>query len=226
MDLSLKERIVQVLLVSPKSTGEIAKKLGYIDKKGNGRYNVVSPYLKELEASGLLRSEKIERKSHGPPPTIYNIVYEFPALQKLIENHPKLLQDLQSNDMILSMLVKKHSWIYKSDKDLNEEHSDTPKEELKVKLKLSEDFFKICLANEPENLRKIFDDIYGSTDESLLDDEFELEQKGQTTHPPPFNRYYKCTEIIFTSCFYHDILTGHEKTKAVEYVKKRFKERY
>ena len=43
-----KIKILKTLLESPRTTGEIAIELGYIDDKGYGRYNVVNPDLQTL----------------------------------------------------------------------------------------------------------------------------------------------------------------------------------
>ncbi len=256
MDLSLREKILQTLLKSPKSTGEIAKKLGYIDKNGNGKYNVVSPDLEKLEASGLIRSQKVKRKTHGPPPTIYNIVCELPVTQKLLGKHPVLVQDLQNNDNILSMLVERHSWIFKlpipipshytfddegnakidiPSKVLNDAYLLEAKEKLKLKLGLSADFFKICIINEPDNLKNIFDEIFWQTKdgkiyefirESLAEEQhinYGLSPPSPRNHPTT-NFYSKCSDIIFKSCVYHDIFTGHKNAKAIEYLKKMIKD--
>jgi hypothetical protein len=316
MDLTLRAKILQTLLKSPKSTGEIAKKLGYIDKNRNGKYNVVGPDLEKLKESGLIRSQKIKGKTHGPPPTIYNIVYEFPVIQKLSDEHPKLIQDLQSNDTILSMLVKKHGWIFKPptpisipefekledtpcpetqipehkfdnmkarakagddllalekrlieiepeylalkkgieeilterDKECNKAYLRESEKKLKRKLELSADFFKICILNEPDNLKNIFDEIFWQTREGQL---YQLMQEAikkyrvvtvaSYTTPnkkitlvtenfppsprkhPSTNLYSKCSDIIFESCVYHDVLTGHKNATAIEYLKEMIK---
>lgn len=256
MNLTLREKILQTLLKSPKSTGEIAKELGYTDKNGNGKYNVVSPDLGKLEASGLIHSQKVIRGTHGPPPTIYNIVHELPIIQKLLEKHPILIQDLQINDTILSMLVERHSWIFKlpiqipshykfdddrnakidiPSKELNNSYTNKAKKDLRLKLELSNAFFKIFLLNEPDTLKNIFDEIFWQTEEGQLY-KFIRESLVREQHansklfPPsprdhPTNNFYsKCSAILFKSCIYYDTFTGNKNNKAIEYIKKMIRD--
>ena len=59
--------ILETLLESPKTTGEIAKALGKIDKNGNGKYNVVVDDLKRLKKLGFISSKIEKKKGHMDP---------------------------------------------------------------------------------------------------------------------------------------------------------------
>ena len=100
--------ILKTLLESPKTTGEIAKALGKIDKNGNGKYNVVADDLKRLKKLGFI-SSKIEKKTgaRGPPPTVYNIIYDVKTIIDILNSHNSLLTSLQKNDKIIDLIIEK-----------------------------------------------------------------------------------------------------------------------
>lgn len=104
-DLTIKEKILKTLLESPKTTGKIAIELGYIDKNGHGRYNIIKPDLNTLKQYGFIHSFK-SKKSVGAPATTYEIVYEIESLKRIIDKYPPLISDLQKSDKIISMLAE------------------------------------------------------------------------------------------------------------------------
>lgn len=111
IDLTIKKKIIKTLLESPKTTGEIAIELGYIDDKGHGKYNIIKPDLNTLERYGFIHGSKKKIKSPGAPATTYDIVYEISALSKILEKYSILISDLQRNNIVSNMLVKKQQWL-------------------------------------------------------------------------------------------------------------------
>ncbi len=105
-DLTLKEKILQKLLESPKTTGELTVSLGY----EKGKYNAIDKDLKTLVSEHLISHEKRKADgARGQPPTLYDVVYEIPILQKMWVEYEdsQLSLSMQKNEKILSMLVKK-----------------------------------------------------------------------------------------------------------------------
>ena len=103
--MSVKERIIRTLLISPKTTNEITMALGNEDKK----YNAVDKDLKTLQSDGFIHYEKIKIPGKtGPVAKTYDIVYEIPRLKALLIKYPSLISDMQKNDKIISLLIDKH----------------------------------------------------------------------------------------------------------------------
>jgi len=196
---------------------------------------------------------------------------DIQTLRQITEKYPSLISDLQKNDKFLSILIEKHSWIFKlpkliperrlivetpgheiprpeyelnddweampskPDKELNEAYLLEAEAKLKLKLELSPDFFKICILNDPDNLKDIFDEIFWQTKEgqfyefireSILEEQNIISElfPPSPRNNPADNFYPKCSDIIFESCVHHDILTGYKNTEAVDYLKKMIKD--
>ena len=130
--MSVKERIIRTLLISPKSTNEIAMALGNEDKK----YNAVDKDLKTLQSGGFIHYKKIKIPGKtGPVAKTYDIVYEIQHLRALLIKYPSLISDMQKNDEIISLLVDKYK-------------SDIRFEILGDLLPLSTSFFRNYLTND------------------------------------------------------------------------------
>ena len=133
--MSVKERIIRTLLISPKTTNEITMALGNEDKK----YNAVDKDLKTLQSDGFIHYEKIKIPGRtGPVAKTYDIVYEIPRLRALLIKYiksPSLISDMQKNDKIISLLIDKYK-------------SDIRFEILGDLLLLSASFFKNYLTND------------------------------------------------------------------------------
>jgi hypothetical protein len=97
VEITNKEKIVKSLLESPKSTGEIAKDLGFIDAKGYGRYNFVLSDLHTLEQYGFIHRIKNETKKPGKKPTTYELVYNIETIRKIALEYPFIVDDLQNS---------------------------------------------------------------------------------------------------------------------------------
>ncbi len=128
-ELTIKDKILKTLLESPKTTGEIAMELGYIDEKGHGRYNIIGSDLNTLEQYGFIHRIEKKEKRPGAPATTYDIVYKYDHLRKILKKYPFLISDLQKSDKILSMLT-------------NNVKPDTFVETFKNMLRLSSSFFE------------------------------------------------------------------------------------
>lgn len=105
-DSTNKIKILKTLLESPKTTGEIAIKLDYIDEKGYGRYNVIESDLNTLEQYGFIHRIEEKKKRPGAPATTYDIVYEYSVLRDIVKEYSPLISDLQKSDKIISMLAE------------------------------------------------------------------------------------------------------------------------
>ncbi len=103
--MSVKERIIRTLLISPKTTNEITMALGNEDKK----YNAVDKDLKTLQSNGFIHYEKKKILGRtGPVAKTYDIVYEIQHLRALLIKYPSLISDMQKNDEIISILIDDH----------------------------------------------------------------------------------------------------------------------
>lgn len=129
-ELTVKEKIIKILLKSPRTTGDIAKDLGYIDNKGFGKYNAIEKDLKTLQSAGIIGYEK--RKipgKRGPVPTTYFLKMDksgleqvdqkfafdalrvdISAIMKIAENYPLLISELQKNEWVRYRIAQKHRW--------------------------------------------------------------------------------------------------------------------
>lgn len=158
-----------MLLDSPKTTGELAKSLNYIDKNGRVQYNVIDKDLEALEKKGIIHSSKVKKTGvAGAPPATYEILYETSVLISLLGEYPFLIEDYQKNDNILDMLLKKHPsfssphnlMFYKLSAIEVEARIQKERDDFKKKLKSSQTFFKICFMNDSENIVNIFTHMY------------------------------------------------------------------
>lgn len=137
---TIKQKILQTLISNgPKKTGQIAKELGYIDKKtGYGQYNVIKPDCNKLVNDKHIHEIEPVIKTRGNPGTTYDIIYKMDNLKKLLNEYHSLLQDLQANDKIRSMILEKFNYFKNNEFLYNE---------FKLKLLVSPTFFKWCLSS-------------------------------------------------------------------------------
>lgn len=118
-------------------------------------------------------------------------------MRDLFKKYPSIVPDLQNNDKILDMLLDKHPELCLKEyppelierfreavKDAKEalyfenylksfvEGIEPGKNEFKKYLKISPDFFEICLLNEPEYItQKVSFMYYGFANEYVFDEE-------------------------------------------------------
>lgn len=138
-EFTIKERILKTLLESPKTTGQIAITLGYIDDKGHGKYNIIKPDLNTLEQNGFIHRIEQKVKRPGAPATTYDIVYEISKLRDLFKKYPILISDLQKNNKVIDSIVADTSSIFDKKYNLNEFLTMFRK-----MLSLSPSFFENC----------------------------------------------------------------------------------
>ena len=72
-----KELILGSLLGSPRTTGQLARELKYVDKKGNAGYSIIGDDLEDLVENGYIESKKVKSGKPGITPTLYSIVSTF-----------------------------------------------------------------------------------------------------------------------------------------------------
>lgn len=94
-----------------KTTGQLLIAL----EKDKDRYNAIVNDLKKMAEDGWLRSKK-EPVSGAPGehPTWYDIIYEESVLKKILkyyDDYLKLLNIMQKNKIIQSILIRKHYWL-------------------------------------------------------------------------------------------------------------------
>ncbi len=102
-ELTIKERIIKTLLESPKTTGEIAIELGYIDVNHHGKYNIINTDLKTLKQYGFINGKKQKRHT-GAPATTYDIVYEISSLRDVVKKYVSIIPDLQKSDKVIGLV--------------------------------------------------------------------------------------------------------------------------
>lgn len=102
----MKGKILKTLLESPKRTGEIVTALRYHERA----YHNVDDDLSELVTDRIIRIIETVKKTVGRPGTTYDIVYNRNNLQKIFEEYPSLLPDLQKNESVINLILAEHKW--------------------------------------------------------------------------------------------------------------------
>lgn len=243
--LTIKEKILKLLLESSKTTGEIAKELGYVDKNGMGKYNNIKADLNTLQSYGFIHYSKTKKQGiPGPVPTTYEIVYEISILREMLQKYPSLISDLPKNERILTMLANE---FYKNLPEKLLDHEQF-KSEIRVfahYLKGSRSFFKLVLLNSPETLIGRFDKIYAFTRDGIyrqiIEDSIKKKIEGKqplkalreeslkTKFPSGLTLQDKKTlkllqefnDSVFESCVKSDILKGVYNQSSIDYITKK-----
>lgn len=78
----------------------------------------------------------------------WRLKHDIETIMQIVERYPKLLSNLQKNDEVLNMVLKKHVLLV----NLNEFIYKKNLLSFKAKLIISPTFFKICLRNSPQTL--------------------------------------------------------------------------
>lgn len=174
---SIRTRILDVLIENHHTTGDIAKKLGYVDANGHGEYKNIAADLKKLKKLGLIYGKKISRPGiSGAKPTSYFINTELSALRKMAVLFPIRIKKMQSAWWILEHLKERHMGLVMAYID-DEKHSNlftSPRiftdEEMARNLKycengmgslmgMSTSFFEICLYYDFDDFGDFIDKI-------------------------------------------------------------------
>jgi hypothetical protein len=234
-DSTNKIKILKILLESPKTTGEIAIELGYLDKKGHGKYNIINSDLKTLTQYGFIHRFAEKKKRPGAPATTYDIVYELSVLRELLKKYPLLISDLQKSDKIRALIGRE---FYK-DLPRIKEYED----EVNFFSRLligSPTFFKLVLSTPENVLSERFISIYAHTPDGIYrgiveqsieksreemgfkktmkffpEDHLTIEDRKNIKLMQEFH------DAIFETCVYSDILNGIFNPSAVDYIHKK-----
>lgn len=221
-----KGRILGSLLNSSKTTAELARELGYVDPEGVPRYNIIDKDLKALKKSGYIRSQALRLQKPGNSPTLYSIAPNIQNLRNILKEYPDLITEMQSSELALTCILSEHSnLIYISPKE--EYVKDVrdiklrvsiDKEELKDKLQLSAEFFKIFLINDKNKLMHRIRKLIRASGEQVQADIFVVNSsldnlviRGETIAG---------ISMAFKACINIDIMNGQSNTKAEEYIAK------
>lgn len=218
-----KERILGRLLNSPKTTAELARELGYIGPEGVPRYNIIDKDLKALKKSGFIRSQALRLQKPGNSPTSYSIIPDIQNLRNILKEYPDLIAEMQSSELALACILSEHSnLIYISPKEeYVEEIADIKqrvcidKEDLKEKLQLSAEFFKIFLINDKNKLMHRIRKLVRASGEHVQAEIFVI--NGNSDNLVIRSETIAGISMAFKACVYMDIMTGQSSIKAEEY---------
>jgi predicted transcriptional regulator len=100
------ERILASLLESSKTTAELAKELGYVNKQGTPRYNIIERNLRKLVDNGYITGEKKKVTKVGSTPTLYSIVFDISILKNMMEDYPHLVTQMQKSTLVRDKIVR------------------------------------------------------------------------------------------------------------------------
>ncbi len=105
---SNKERILDGLLESSKTTGELATELGYVDPDGTPRYKIIGRDLDTLEENGCIESKKVNLRKGRQDSTSYSIVSSIQNLSQILKQYPDLTSKMQRKDSISENIFREH----------------------------------------------------------------------------------------------------------------------
>ncbi|MCD4822771.1 MAG: helix-turn-helix domain-containing protein [Methanococcoides sp.] len=184
-DKSMKEKILEELIYGPKTTGELAKSLGYEDDEGYGKYNTIRNALNSLYTEGIVDTEK-KKVGDGPGriPTVNSIIESIVVLRKISEEYPGLVTIIRDKPdyNFLEIIFNEHKQLifdlveydvkvgsFKPIKDNVIEHMvEYIGGTFEYHLSKSPNFYHLCLSNDSDALEKkcrFFKDYGGFTDE-------------------------------------------------------------
>ena len=138
-----KERILVELLNGEKSTGELCKALGYVKNK-IPQYKVIERDLKTLYSQGFLSRRK--GKTGGRPGTFWGIKANLSNLRRILDRYPTLGNHMQNSDLVLNAIIEAYAPVY----GIHSKEREHWKKFFRNALRLSWNFFKLHLYNEPE----------------------------------------------------------------------------
>jgi predicted transcriptional regulator len=104
-----KELILGSLLVSPKTTGQLACELNYVNTKGIAGYSTIRKDLQDLVENGYIEGEKVKSGKLGIPPTLYSTVLNIQNLKPILEEYPRLMPKMQKNASISKNILSHYS---------------------------------------------------------------------------------------------------------------------
>jgi len=152
--IKIESRILISLLDDSKTTGQIARELGYIDEAGKPLYNYVLPPLRRLERKGILSSYKLGvGVGVGAPPTLWMININEDTLKKLVNDYPECIPNMQRNELIIEFICANHI------DHFPEESRKIWRDLFKEMVKSSPNFLKILVNKTIQELIDIFHDL-------------------------------------------------------------------
>ncbi|WP_292388747.1 winged helix-turn-helix domain-containing protein [Methanosarcina sp. UBA5] len=233
-----KGKILDLLLDSPKTTAELAHELGYVNSEGIARYNVIDKDLKKLVENRYLKSVKVKKEQKsGNTPTLYSINFSIQNLRAMIEDYPFLTSKMKRNDIVLEAIFSECSNFIRSNKykyEINQNKDEhkrifcdfsfvIDKEDLKKRSQLSEEFFKLFLINDTDQLAfhtwvlaKTFNENLSTKvckKESNLNDKIVNSDNKPTKQEINFG-----LDVVFKACVIKDIVDGRSSIDAIEYL--------
>ncbi|MCX9026530.1 MAG: hypothetical protein OIN85_10625 [Candidatus Methanoperedens sp.] len=239
-ELTIKERILKALLESPKTTGNLAIELGYVDEKGYGKYNFIKADLNTLEEDyRFIHRIEQQKKNPGKPPTTYDIVYKISVIKKIWDKYPELKTDLLKSNLVIgvirdSVLGKK---INDLDLFLDRDDKHFYFELIPLWFKQSPSFFEYCLNNDRETIMNRWKEYFILESTHGLNVGFDrclmFDADGKITYErdegvdkAAFERsFYDTLEKIYEHYVSNDVLNGYSNPEAVKDIREKRKER-
>lgn len=228
-----KEKIIKSLLVSPKTTGEIAKDLGYFDATGKyGRYNYVISDLNTLEHDRVIHRIKNKTKNPGKKPTVYELVYDIETLKKLYTQYPGIKSDIQKSEGVCGFIRDSVLGLERVEilTNVYEPCDNIFYHDLTEWFKLSPSFFEFCLHTDNKNITQRWAEYHfldmglGLIPNSLMvgSDHKLTRHRNQGTDDHLYNHYfYLIMEKIYEHCIYTDILNGQSNSEAKRHIEQK-----
>lgn len=196
------ERILSSLFESSKTTGELAKELGYTDPEGHGNYKIILRDLKILEENGFIAGKKVKLQKCGPSPTLYSIILNVQNFKFILKKYKNLIYIMQKNSLILERVLEANT---------DDTVPEKIKENLRKMLQSSPSFFKYLLFGDESELSQYIEYI---SDISKGEKHYEL----LVTQ----DEIYKVVlgiNIVFRACVEKDLVEGNSSREAKEYIK-------
>lgn len=218
-----KEKILSCLLEGPKTITELLRSLGYKENQ----QNVIGGVLSRLrDKDKFITYEKIDSKRlKNTEIKLYSLIQNLENFKSILKEFPDLLPQMQKNDLVLDTIVNTHSELICNTTD--EKYMElVPRlksiyqngiKSWKEKLKLSGNFFGICLNNKTFDLFINFKKLIKISDDDWYSNIWEVK-----TSPTSWVYLWATVfriDIAFKACVHQDILQGQSNEKAIEYVK-------
>lgn len=224
-----KKKILRSLLENPKTTGELAKDLGYFEN-GIPKYNAINTLLKDLENKGYIESKEEKKNTPGAPPTRYFIKYNIKNLKRILDDDPDLTLKINKDELVLNSIFEVTT-ITKP--FFNPETGDRGvyafpiteefKENMKEKMRLSPAYFRFCLNKYNKDHRERIIELAEFTERLEGKNTKEVNELFIDSWKSHFNE--ECPEIAtfgdkaaIKVCVFYDILNGQSSEEAKEYL--------
>jgi len=186
----------------------------------------------------LIKKKKLvenrPRKRGRQVSTTYS-VFDIECIRRIYKEYKTLASNIQQNRGVLELIIRNHfflpyigikrnkeeifldeyirnSSIYIPIEDLTEIESD-----FIDKLKYSQQMFEICLNNEEDSLKNVFEEIYSLIDKTNM---YGVKKNGFS-----INNYTEkgclASDIVFEACLFVDMLKGKDCEEGIKYIEKK-----